>query len=245
LESTPSGIDSPKVIAKTPPVKIKRVDPGVGKLPEIDYRAHEELHLKIEVRRPDPSIHDYLEQAYENLMAGKMEIAIGYYKEALDLDPNSELALFGLATTYHKNNQLDEARDLYGRLLEIDPYHREGLNNFLALVSQESPGEAIRELEAMEAKSPDFSPIPAQLGVIYNKLGDHATAAQKLARAIELSPENLAYRYNLAVTLDKLGKSREAADLYMELVNDYQNGATLPGDVDTIRERAIFLSSKG
>jgi Flp pilus assembly protein TadD len=244
LSKTPSGIDS-KVIAHSPePVIIKRTDPNAGNIPKIDVRTHEEMGMKIEVRKANINVHEYLEQGYENLMDGHEAIAAGYYNEALKAEPKNELALFGLATTHQRMGNRDEARELYGRLLAINPTHREALNNFMALISDEAPEDAIEELEKLETENPDFSPIPAQLGVVYKKLGDNRMAVNKLVRALQLSPDNVSYKYNLAITLDAMGDTEEASDLYMELIEDYNNGATLPGDVETIRNRAIFLNAK-
>ena len=244
IAKTPSGIDT-KLVTRTPkPVIIKRTDPAAGNIPQIDVRSHEEMGMKIEIRKADVNVYSYLEQGYENLIAGHEAIAAGYYKEALRAEPENQMALFGLATTYQRMGQIEESRDLYGQLLKANPTHREALNNFMALISNESPQEAIEELEQLETENPDFSPIPAQLGIVYNKIGDHNMAVKKLVRAIELSPDNTSYKYNLAVTLDSMGKSSEAADMYVELIEDYRNGATLPEDIVTIRNRAIFLSNK-
>lgn len=243
LQKTPSGIDSREVIARTPkPVIIKREDPTAGEIPKVDVRTHEEMGLRIEVRTADVNVHEYLEQGYENLLAGREAIAAGYYIEAMAAEPKNELAIFGLATTYQRMGRNEEARELYGKLLAINPTHREALNNFMALISDESPQEAVAELEKLESENPDFSPIPAQLGVVYNKIGNREMAAKKFASALQLDPDNISYKYNLAVTLDDMGYGKDAAELYMELIQDYNDGATLPGDIVTIRNRAIFLN---
>jgi len=244
IKSTPSGIDSKTVIRTPKPVVIRRTDPNAGLIPKVDVRAHEEMGLKIEVRQPDVNIQSYLEEGYENLLAGRTAIAAGYYEEAVKAEPKNETALFGLATTYQRMGQTDAARETYGKLFELNPTHREGLNNFMALISQEAPEEAITELEKLETENPDFSPIPAQLGVVYNKLGNSQMAARKLARALNLSPDNVSYKYNLAITLDKLGQVEDASTLYLELIEAHNAGAALPGDVEDIRNRVIFINSQ-
>jgi len=246
LEQTPKGVAPKKeVIARSPkPVIIKREDPSAGNIPTFDVRAHEEMGMKIEVRKTNPNVNQYLDQGYENLIAGRYQIAAGYYEEALSVEPRNENAMFGLGTTYQKLGRNEEARDTYAKLLSYNPTHLEGLNNFMALISEEAPEEAIAELERMEKESPDFSPIPAQLGIIFSKQGNYAKAAEKLARALNLSPENNAYKYNLAIALDKLGQGQAASDLYVQLINASNAGQPIPGDPETIRNRIIFLSQK-
>lgn len=246
ISKTPSGIDTRKTVVRSPePVVIKRTDPNAGLTPKLDVRTHEAMGLKIEIRRPDVNIQSYLEQGYENLIAGREAVAAGYYQEALNAEPKNEMALFGLATTYQRMGRLAEARELYGKLLAVNPTHREGLNNFMALISREAPQEAIEELEKLETENPDFSPIPAQLGIVYNKIDNPRMAARKLARALNLSPDNLSYKYNLAITLDRLGQVEQASDLYLELIEAYNNGAVLPGNVEDLRNRVISINRKG
>lgn len=244
IDNTPSGMDTVTTIRSPEPVIIKRTDPNAGLIPKVDVRAHEELGLKIEVRRPDVNIQSYLEDGYQNLLDKRYAIAAGYYQEALRIERKNESALFGLATTYHRMGQREEARQLYSELLAINPTHREGLNNFMALISDESPSAAIEELEQLETENPDFSPIPAQLGIVYNRIGNPQMAARKLARALNISPDNISYKYNLAITLDTLGQVEEASDLYLELIEAYNDGADLPGDVGDLRNRVISINKK-
>lgn len=244
LDNAPKGLDTPKTTMKTPdPVVIRHTAPTAGTIPVVDVRAHEEMGLKIEVRKPNLNVQTYLELAYKNLMDGKTEIAAGYYREVLNVEPKNELALFGLATTYHKMGHTDEARDVYGQVLELNPTHREALNNFMALISEQTPEAAIAELEKLEQENPYFSPVTAQLGMTYKKVGKPREAVEKLLKALELSPDNISYKYNLAVTLDQMGERQQAADMYFELLEDYKTGVTIPGDIQAIRNRAIFLSS--
>lgn len=243
LEHTPAGIGSRETVAKSPePIIIKRESPEAGKIPTVDVRAHEELGLKIEIRKANPNLNAYLEEAYNNLMAGRYEIAAGFYQETLKMEPKNEAALFGLATTYQKLGQNEQARDYYARLLAFNPTHREALNNFMVLVGEEAPQSAVGELIRMEQQNPDFSPIPAQLGILYTKLGEYRQAVVKLLRAVSLSPENLSYKYNLAIALDKLGDREQASELYLELIEQYKAGAQIPGNIETIRNRVIFLN---
>ncbi len=135
------------------------------------------------------------------------------------------------------------ARPLYGKLLALDPNNRDALNNFLVLLADEAPQEALAQLEKLETKNPGFSPIPAQMAVIYQKLGDSDKASEKMFRAISLAPENLTYRYNLAIMLDRQHKYDEAAKLYRQIIEANQRGDTTPGDITKIEERLTFIAS--
>jgi Flp pilus assembly protein TadD len=202
------------------------------------------LGVKVDKKKGPPINVEYeLEKAYNATISGQNEAAIATYQEILDNSPNNTQALFGLATLYHRAKQLDKARSLYGRLLAIDPDHRDGFNNFLVLLADEAPREALVELEKLEAKNPGFSTIPAQIAVIYQKLGDFDKAIDKMFRAVALSPENLTYRYNLAIMLDKQKNYDEATKLYKQLVEASDRGEKIPGNISNIQQRLTFISS--
>lgn len=204
---------------------------------------HEAMGIKIEVKNQKSNLNYELEKAYNAILTGHAESAIEIYKMVLANDPNNKNALFGLATTYHRAGQLDQARELYGKLLAVDPRNRDGLNNFLVLLADEAPEAALGQMEALEKRNPSFSPIPAQMAVIYQKLGDANKASEYMFKAVALAPENLTYRYNLAIMLDKQKKYDEAVKLYSQLMEAYVRGEVIPGNPQKIQERLTFIRS--
>lgn len=203
----------------------------------------ESLGVKIEMKTPKINLNYELEKAYNAINSGQNEAAIETYKNILTNTPDNTQALFGLATLYHRARQLDKARPLYSRLLTISPQHRDGFNNFLVLLADEAPHEALAEMEKLEAKNPGFSTIPAQMAIIYQKLGEPDKATEKMFRAVALAPENLTYRYNLAIMLDKQKKYDEAAKLYRQLIEAVERGEKIPGNIANIQQRLTFISS--
>lgn len=201
------------------------------------------LGVKVENKNSKVNIDYELERAYDAINSGQSEAAIDTYKTILDNAPNNTQALFGLATLYHRARQFEKARPLYSKLLSIDPNHQDGFNNFLVLLADEAPREALGELEKLEEKNPGLSTIPAQIAVIYSKLGDEDKAIGKMFRAVSLAPENLTYRYNLAIMLDKQKNYDEAAKLYRQLIEAVQRGEKIPGNIDNIQQRLTFISS--
>lgn len=202
-----------------------------------------ESTMKINVKPESVDLNYELEKAYDALIAGNTDGAIRIYEEVLTIDPNDKTALFGLATTYHRIGLLDQARPVYGRLLKIDPYNVEALNNFFALVGTEAPRAAIEQLELLSTDNPDFAPIQAQLSLLYQRLNDPQKAIEHMAKAATISPENLAYKYNLAVLYDTNGDGARASSLYRYLLNLRKEGQELPASAKAIQERLTFLSS--
>lgn len=243
------------IISKIPPEKVKK-EPKLQHL-ELDHERrnpledtetmkHSGIGIEMSIKKPRANIFRMLENAYDELMAGNQEKAIALYSNVLAIQPSNTLALFGLATTYHRAGQISMARPIYGKLLAIDPGNVEGLNNFLVLLSDEAPEDAIKELEKLEKTHANFSPVSAQLAVIYQKTGNYQAAAEKMNRAIELSPENLKYRYDMAVILDKAGERENAAVFYKQVLQAIERGEKISVNAEEIQQRLTFiLSNKG
>jgi Flp pilus assembly protein TadD len=199
--------------------------------------------LTVSLQAKDADVNTLLDQAYNALLDGQQEAATTLYKQVLARDKNNSSALFGLATIYQRNKNNSQARAIYTKLLSKNPGDQDALNNFLMLISEESPEGALIELKKLEAINPDFSPLPAQIGMIYARMGKTEKAIRCLNKALAMSPENQSYRYNLAVLYDKSNAKEQASTLYKELLEAARNGAVLPGSAQEIRERIIFLSS--
>lgn len=245
LSRLPTNIDGVKA-APGAKLDVKRYNPALeGTLDrdDEDVQSYEASGMSMQVRAPRFNSDYELEKAYNALIAGETEIAIEIYKDILDQAPNDKQALFGLATTYHRLGELDKARPVYGRLLRIDPAHREALNNFLVLVAEESPQEALRQLEALEQQNPEYSPIPAQMAILYDKLGYPDEARKKMIRASMQSPDNLVYTYNLAILLDKQERYADAAVLYSKLIAAANKGQSIPANPRDLQERLTFIGS--
>ena len=185
-----------------------------------------------------------MEEAYRALLSGQISASIQIYKNILSHKSGYREALFGLATAYHRNSQFEQARSIYVKILDKDPDDQKALNNFLVLVSQESPENALIELERLEQINSNFSPIQAQIGMINLKLNKPEIAEKYLLKALSLSPNNATYKYNLAVISDRLNKERQAITLYKQLLEDVRKGASIPGSVKQIKQRLNFLEDK-
>lgn len=244
LSKIPSKMNAPKA-EKPGKVALNRTSPNVAPLEvksgKVD--AYEAAGIKISVRRPGLDTNYELNRAFNAYTSGDANTAIEIYKSILSTEPANQDALFGLASLYHRQGQLDKARPLYGKLLQENPNHREGINNFLVLVSDESPQESLAELERLEQRNPDFSPIPAQQAVVLSKLGYGMQARDKMMRAIELAPDNLTYKYNLAIMLDRQGNYAQAIPLYTLLIDAANKGAAIPAPVDTLQKRLNHIAT--
>lgn len=200
--------------------------------------------LKIQTLDGNTDINSLIHTAYRASTSGQSEAALTIYKEALKQDEQNQNILFGLASIYHKLGQFTEAKLYYKKLLTMNPDYSKALNNYLLLLSEESPMEALNELKKMETENPDYSPIIAQIGMIYARMGEYDLAEKYLRKALLLSPEVVNYRYNLAVIYDQMKRYKEAVNLYQQLIDMESTGHALPQSREAIRDRLMNVRSK-
>lgn len=199
--------------------------------------------LSISVREGtvEPMMLDLQTQATTALQLGQVEAAIVLYKQALEKDPNNKYTLFGLGTAYHQQHQYLQARDVYLKAIGKYPEDSRILINYIVLIGELQPEEALVALQNLDRSYSNFSPIAAQIAAIYVKLGDFKQAEAAMRQAIQTAPDNMNYRYNYAVIMDKFDQKREAIMLYDQLLTLARQGKTLPVTIDRLYARMITL----
>lgn len=245
LGRIPSHVNTAPPPAAPTRTTLSRVSPEVSSLiPTLQKQVeYEQAGLKISMQREGFDSNIELNRAYEALIGGDSEMAVNIYQNIIAAEPRNQDALFGLAATYHRAGELAKARPLYGALLRVNPNHREGLNNFLVLVSDEAPEEALFELQKLASRNPEFSPIYAQMAILLEKLGQHDMARESMIKAIRMSPENLVYKYNLAIMMDKQGRYADASALYGLLVDAALRGESIPAPLEDIQKRLTYINT--
>lgn len=145
------------------------------------------------------------------LNADRVDEAISSYESALDLDPNSESALFALAKIYSARSERAAALSCYKRLLTIDPknttYHTQLGNLYLEL---ELPGKALSAYEtANELAQGSEAWILANIGNLLKNKGFGPTAARYLEQAIALDPKSAYAAERLSIALNLISHENE------------------------------------
>lgn len=88
--------------------------------------------------------------------------------------------------------------------------------------------EALSELNALLAQSPDHSEAHHQLGLILGFTGDFDQSLAELRRAVELEPESTLLRNDLALTYTMLGMYDEAKEQFAQVLEqDRENQVAL------------------
>lgn len=182
--------------------------------------------------------------AYQAALMGQTEASLYLYKQALSYEPNNVNLIFAIGSLYHNLHQIDDAKAMYKKTLKLEPEHSKAINNYISLMAEFTPREALQELRVLEGENADYAPVLAQMGMIYAKLNLYAEAEIYLRKAISSSPETMNYRYNLAVLYDKVGACEPAIKLYQQIVYGYGTFSNAPYNIEKLNRRIEFLKSK-
>ncbi|WP_039459282.1 tetratricopeptide repeat protein [Candidatus Jidaibacter acanthamoebae] len=204
------------------------------------------LNIKIENQlTAELPLVEIINKGYRAALAGHYESAIFLYKKALVHDSDNINILYSLGIMYHKLRQFKEAKYYYKEVLKLKPDQPKALHNFLAVIAEESPEKGLQELMLLNKANPNYSPVLAQIGMIYARQGEYDKAESYLRKAMIISPQEILYKYNIAVMYDKIGKYKPALKLYKEIIEAGDSGEALPQSLNIIKQRARFLTTKG
>ncbi len=145
---------------------------------------------------------------------GNFEDARKYAEKARELAPKDSQVIVLLGNILAENQDLAGAVDAYKEGVDQDPQNPDIYYNLaLSLLRQQKYEEAILYFsKAIEVAGPGQVAVQshAHLGHIYFAKGNNEMAADHLAHAVRLAPDNGKYLYNLGVVYLRLNKPQEA-----------------------------------
>lgn len=155
-----------------------------------------------------------LNEAYRSYKNGDYRAAAEDYEKVLQQYPDNRDALLGLAAVALKRDNAEQALRIYTRILQSNPRDnlaRAALINLSKTTDRRRGEIAIKQ---MLDDNPDVAYLHFALGNIYASQSRWPDAQQAFFDAFRLDDTNADYAMNLAVSLDRLGKSRTALDYY-------------------------------
>lgn len=125
---------------------------------------------------------------------GKYEDAVEQFRRALDLNPNSDQALEGLAAAYDKLGDAGKAEDVFKRALTLRPGYW-GVYSWLGefYVNQGRYADAGSMFQKAIELAPENYRGYSNLSAVYVYEGQYAEAASASQRSIDLRPNRDAY----------------------------------------------------
>jgi len=127
-----------------------------------------------------------------------------------------------LAALWIRRGRFDEALDLYRRVLTINPYSTEALNNLAWLLALRDPEKTAEALDlinkALEVQGPTASLLDTK-AVVLIRAGKLKDAISALDEASKADPRNSEVHLHLAWALREEGKRDEAKAAFKKAVD--------------------------
>lgn len=155
-----------------------------------------------------------LARAYAAFNKSDYQTAESVYNKVISRDKNNHDALLGLAAIAVKQNRNDVAKRIYSKLLVLDPKDSFAKAGLSALINQNNSYLNESQLKIMLREQPDAGHLYFALGNILLNQNRYAEAQTAFFSAWSTNKSNTDYAFNLAVSLDHLGKTENALEFY-------------------------------
>lgn len=166
--------------------------------------------LRIEQRQA-VSIDPLLNSAYLAYREGKFDQAQQLYGQALKLDERNTDALLGLAVIAQRRGADSMAAHYYAKVLELNPRDPVANAGMSALTTSDNVESRLKILLNEQQNS---SALHFALGNYYAAQERWGEAQQAYFNAYKLEPKNAGLAFNLAISLERLGQKKLAAQYY-------------------------------
>ena len=127
--------------------------------------------------------------------------------------------VFELAIENHQKNNHEAAKNLYEKVLKIDPNYARAHNNlgviFKALGEHQKAKDCFEK--AIEI-NPNYAHAHSNIGAIFNIFGDTKKAIDCYEKAIEIDPKHKDALYNLGGVFKNLGDTKKAINCYQKVI---------------------------
>ncbi len=182
--------------------------------------------------------------AYNAANAQQYEASIELFKQVIDAEPDNYYAMFSLATIYQKLGQFSKAKALYFKLLQNNPENKEEIiGSVLSLMIEESPKQASYVISRLAMQNPNSAFMASKAAQANAKVKQYDQAISFIRKSLAIEPDNLEYKYNLALIYDEAQDYQKALSSYSDVVKNYKVSANnIP--LDQIRARMETLKDK-
>ena len=162
----------------------------------------------------DPDV----QRGYKALQQNQFGQAREAYSQALNRSPTQRDALLGIAYAHYALGNVDQALSTLRRLVDLYPRDSDAISAIYLISGGDIQAEETRFKQLLE-RSEHPAAIHYTLGVLYYDQSRFGEAERAFSKAVAIAPEQPDYAYNLALSLDRLGRMRDAARQYVTALN--------------------------
>jgi len=199
--------------------------------------------FKITRRNISNQVLQLTQKAYKKYLVGKYQESEKIYQQILLIKPNYIDALLGLAAIAMKNNNVAKAQKLYYQVLLVDPDNTTASIALNQLKKSIAPLKTEQKLKSELQNAPENTLLQAAMGNLYASQQRWKLAQSHYFKAYSLERNNIVYCYNLAISLDNLGKIPQAIHYYektlslSKLASSKKDKLIIPFDSEVIINR--------
>ena len=172
-----------------------------------------------------------LNAAYDAYQAGDVTAAERGYRDALVIAPRHPNALQGLAGILYQSGRYEEALQLYESLLSVEPDNTAAAVALLAGHGDNASDASESEIKYLIQGHPDSAHLQFALGTVMARQSRWPDARHAFAKALRLDAGNADYLFNLAVSLEHLGRIDDARRHYRLALDAATASSSLDSDV--------------
>ena len=153
------------------------------------------------------------------LKSGRPQEAEGTIRPWVEAHPNDVASRMVLGDIYIATNRLDEARQQYEAVLDLQPNNVIAENNIAwALTGLHRSNEALAHAQHASTIAPKSADVLDTLGDIQRQIGKTSDAVRTLQQAATLQPANPAIQFHLAEALASNSQKEQARKILKTLV---------------------------
>jgi tetratricopeptide (TPR) repeat protein len=183
-------------------------------------------------------------RGYTALQQNQFSQAREAYSQVLAKNATHRDALLGIAYAHHALGDTAQAMSTLRRLIELYPRDSDA-SSALYLIGGGDPQIEESRLKQLLERGERPAILHYALGVLYFEQTRYGEAERSFAKAVSMDPDQPDYAYNLALSLDRLGRIREAARQYVVALNlANQASAVFSRDIARTRLRALTAAVK-
>ncbi len=180
-----------------------------------DFQAGEALLA--EVREKDPKMYVVPFMLGEGaIRQRKWEEARAQFQQTLQLNPNFDQAMTGLAHAQVMLGQFVEARQWLEKALKFNPQNYRAWYQLGAIDAKTDKAAAIADYEKAVSIQPNFGILRRDLGVLHVEQKNYAEAAKHLAKAAELGVNDAPLYNFLGISYSRTNQLQKAVESYRQ-----------------------------
>ena len=132
--------------------------------------------------------------------------------------------IFTIASQNHRKNNFKVAKNLYKKILKINPNHFESIFYLGVLLLESNNFDRAKQLFQKAIRiQPNYAPAHNNLGIIFNALEEAQKAISSYQKAIRIQPNYAPAHNNLGMVFGELGEFEKAISSYQMAIKIQSN----------------------